>query len=670
MEAASGQKGFFQPLPKVRNQFLYDPSVRRVFRLFVPGDIAQRVETEITQFADEVLSPQILDWVTDAEKNQPYVAGSSRNAFGQSVSTKLVMAEGWRELSKFSIEKGLVAQGYEEGLHQYTRVVNYLRELIFEGSGANVGCPAAMADGAARVLQHQLRNPESGLSPEQRKVFQNAYDHLTTRDVRRGWTSGQWMTERIGGSDVSLSETIATYTPFLTDEGAPLCDPEEDIPLGPWSIDGFKWFSSATDSNMTILLAQTTKGLSAFYAPMRRHSPSLVSSLSANKNKVAGAGEGTVLNGVTISRLKNKMGTKSLPTAELEVKGMRAWLIGREGEGIKQIATILTITRVRSAVSALGYLSRGLAIARGYSEVREVGAGRGRRMKLTDSPLHMRTLADLTIEHHAMMLLVFYGAYLLGMEEHPPNNPHSSSSAAPRPQRYVAEATPSARHVTPLLRVLTPLLKAYVTKQCIPLIYACMESLGGVGYLENAESEEINVARIFRDACVLNIWEGTTDVLGTDLVRALKHPRGGADSVEALDILIIKKQSAGADDEIDLTLEPVREAWQRLRNRFETDSQDDLVPHAREIMWQLAEILMAVLFALDVKSDDGPVVREMFRRYLESRSNLRLFGAPSTTIPPAKRTMATTSLELNRAIVFGVDPDKTGSSSSTSTPKL
>ncbi|KAI1814920.1 very-long-chain acyl-CoA dehydrogenase [Poronia punctata] len=618
MEAATANTGFFQQLPQLKNQFLHDPSIKRVWKLFVPRDVAKTVETEIAQFADEVLEPHIFDWVTDAEKNQPYIAGGGRNAFGKQVSTKLVLSEGWRKLSQFTVEKGLVSQGYEPVLDQYTRIVQYLRELIFEPSGANVGCPVAMADGAARVLQTHLRDPN--LDAERRKVFQNAYDHLVSRDVRKGWTSGQWMTERIGGSDVSLSETVATYSPLPAD--APLCDPEEGIPLGPWSIDGFKWFSSATDSNMTMLLAQTPKGLSAFYAPMRRHNPSLVTNAT-------GRAGGTELNGVTISRLKNKMGTKPLPTAELELKGMRGWLVGKEGEGIKQIATILTITRVRSAVSAVASLSRGLSIARAYAQVREVGAGRGRRMKLVDSPLHMRTLADLVVEQHAMMLLSFYSAYLLGMEEHP---------SSPRATGAVADITPRQELVTPLLRVLTPLLKAYVTKKCIPLIYACMESLGGVGYLENAESEYLNIARIFRDVCVLNIWEGTTDVLGTDLIRALKHPKGGADSVRALDELFQGQQNKNPESE------PARRQWETLKVQLEEGTQDELVPQARDVMWTLAEALMAILFIKDVKSDEGPVVHEMCQRYLGSRGlSARATGS--------RKNLA--SLELNRAIVYG-----------------
>ncbi|KAI0456692.1 very-long-chain acyl-CoA dehydrogenase [Xylaria acuta] len=621
MEPASANTGFFQLLPTLKNQFLHDSSIKRVFKLFLPADIARTVAPELASLGDEVLQQHLFDWVTDAEKNQPYITGGGRNAFGQPVSTKLVVTEGWRKLQGFSIEKGFVSQGYEAGLDQYTRIVQYLRELIFEPSSANVGCPGAMADGAARVLQHHLLN--SKLSPEEQKVFQNAYDHLVSRDPTKAWTSGQWMTERIGGSDVSRSETVATYSPLPND--ALLCDPAEGIPLGPWSIDGFKWFSSATDSNMTILLAQTPNGLSAFYAPMRRYNPSLVVSAT-------GATGSTELNGVTISRLKNKMGTKSLPTAELQLRGMRGWLIGKEGQGIKEISTILTITRIRSAISALGCVSRGLAIARAFAEVREVGAGRGKRMRLVDSALHMRTLADMAVEHHAMMLLTFYSSYLLGMEENP--------TSALRPLPAIAAITPPSELVTPLLRVITPLLKAYVTKQAIPLIYACMESLGGVGYLENVESEYMNVARLFRDACVLNIWEGTTDVLSTDLIRALKHPKGGPDSIKALDFII----SGG---ERDVKSARIMTQWEALKAQFEANTQEDLLQDARGILWKLAEILMAVLFLLDVKSNNGPVIQEMCRRYFASRGTL------TSQATSSGRNQAT--LELDRAIVFGVE---------------
>ena len=79
-------------------------------------------------------------------------------------------------------------------------------------------------------------------------------------------------------------------------------------------------------------------------------------------------------------------------------------MIGKEGQGVQEISTILNISRLYSAVSATGYLGRGLAIARSFAHVREVGAGKGRRIMLKDAPLHMDTLARTTGEYHAMML--------------------------------------------------------------------------------------------------------------------------------------------------------------------------------------------------------------------------------------------------------------------------
>ncbi|KAK6842494.1 hypothetical protein PG987_003354 [Apiospora arundinis] len=132
-------------------------------------------------------------------------------------------------------------------------------------------------------------------------------------------------------------------------------------------------------------------------------------------------------------------------------------------------------------MAAMGYLGRGLAIVRAFTKVREVGAGKGVRARLFDNALHLQTLSDMTVEYHGMMLLTFYSSYVMGMEEHAGQDQYPPPTA-------VARITPQGDYVVPLLRVLTPVLKAYCTKQCIPLLYACMESLGGVGYLENSEN--------------------------------------------------------------------------------------------------------------------------------------------------------------------------------------
>ncbi|WEW58983.1 hypothetical protein PRK78_004451 [Emydomyces testavorans] len=132
------------------------------------------------------------------------------------------------------------------------------------------------------------------------------------------------------------------------------------IPLGPWRIDAFKWFSSATDANMTILLAKTNKdgAASAFYAPLHR--------------QVKGSNGNIELNSFQVQHLKNKPGINPVPTAELELKGMRAYLIEKKCEGVKETSTLLNITRLQNAIAAVSYWGRGLAISRAYAKVRAV----------------------------------------------------------------------------------------------------------------------------------------------------------------------------------------------------------------------------------------------------------------------------------------------------------
>lgn len=208
-----------------------------------------------------------------------------------------------------------------------------------------------MTDGAARLLYEQSRKvphsslpgtPSSGkpillpssyssTQPGVEEVFKEAYEKLISRggpeDSER-WTSGQWMTERPGGSDVSNTETVAVYSPLTTDELGELGLREGDSGvLGPWVINGYKFFSSATDANMTILLAKTKEApsLSAFYAPLKR--PSIHSLVGSDHEGHDGHEKEQEWNGVRIVRLKKKLGTRPVATGEMELEGMRGWLV-------------------------------------------------------------------------------------------------------------------------------------------------------------------------------------------------------------------------------------------------------------------------------------------------------------------------------------------------------
>ena len=222
-------------------------------------------------------------------------------------------SEGWRKLQDLGIAEGMVAIGYENQFGAYSRLYQFLKYHLWTATSAGVTCPSAMQDGAARLLAVHLARKDIHLSETERKVFETAYQHLTSRNPEKAWTSGQWMTERAGGSDVRNTETQATFAPVFA-EGASTLD-TDGLPLGPWSISGFKWFSSATDSQMTIMLAKTPSGaLSAFFAPMRRR----LTSSGASPPQ-------TELNGLTLQRLKAKLGTRPVPTAELVLANTRAY---------------------------------------------------------------------------------------------------------------------------------------------------------------------------------------------------------------------------------------------------------------------------------------------------------------------------------------------------------
>ncbi|KAG5919447.1 hypothetical protein E4U42_006516 [Claviceps africana] len=327
MESSGADKGFFQTAPVLKNQALDDESFKRCFNLFLSRNVSFQAGPEVLALGDDVISDRVFAWNTDAERNKPYIKGSGRDAFGR-WRGELVTGEGWRNLKDFSIAKG----------RRNSRPLQFLRTHLWVGSCANVGCPSAMQDGAACLLRRHLLHNESHahLSADERKVFESAYQRLTSRQPGYAWTSGQWMAERTGGSDVSLTETVATRDSNTgAAAAAGVASKEDQIPLGPWTINGFKWFSSATDSEMSVLLARIAAGgLSAFLAPMRKHDP--------HATTLAGAPDdnGQILNGVRIQRLKNKFGTQSLPTAELVLENMRGWLIGHEGRGIHEISTI------------------------------------------------------------------------------------------------------------------------------------------------------------------------------------------------------------------------------------------------------------------------------------------------------------------------------------------
>ena len=405
------------------------------------------------------------------------------------------------------------------------------------------------------------------------------------------------MTERIGGSDVRNTETSATYSP-TPEMSVPQAQAayrfSEEQPLGPWLVNGFEWFSSATDANMAILLAKTKiGGISAFFAPMRRTVPH---KLEAEDLSLVP----TELNGITIQRLKAKLGTRALPTAEHSLSDTRAYLLGQEGQGVKEMSTILNITRIHNAITACGLLGRGLAISRAFARVRSI-----RLVKLMDIPAHIRTMATVHIEYRASMLLVFFVVALLGVSELPddaqtmsPPYQCSSGSSGLIPK--------SSKTALLLLRVLTPVVKALTAKSAIAGLAECMESLVGVGYLDSSSPLDIgtNIARLYRDANVLSIWEGTTDVMADDVIRVLKG-KHGIEVITELDKWVCDLTQCSPESICEgRSCETIRQFWSNWMRRVSSRGSDEWNTIGRDIMEGLGWTMSAILLKEDARRDN------------------------------------------------------------------
>lgn len=265
------------------------------------------------------------------------------------------------------------------------------------------------------------------------------------------------MTERTGGSDVGLSETVARNVD------------------GRWRLFGTKWFTSATTSQMALTLGRPEgappggRGLALFYVETRRPDGSM--------------------NHLTVNRLKDKLGTRKVPTAELTLDGTPAEPVAGLSDGVRNIAPMLNVTRTWNALCAVATMRRGLALARDYAR-RRVAFG----TTLDRKPLHADTLAGLQAEFEAAFHLAFRAAELLGRDE-------------------VGEASTQELE---LLRVVTPLAKLTTGRQGVAVASEVLEAFGGAGYVEDT-----GLPMLLRDAQVLPIWEGTTNVLSLDVLRAM-----------------------------------------------------------------------------------------------------------------------------------------------------
>ncbi len=233
-------------------------------------------------------------------------------------------------------------------------------------------------------------------------------------------------------------------------------------------LTGHKWFMSAPMCDFFLVLAQAPGGLTCFLLPRFRP-------------------DGSV-NAIRIQRLKDKLGNRSNASSEVEFAEAFAWRVGEEGRGVRTIIEMVQLTRLDCAISSAGLMRAALAHAVHHARHRSVF-----QRRLVDQPMMRTVLADLALDREGTLALVMR---LCRAFDHADHDPQEAARA----------------------RLLTPVAKYWICKIAPQFIYEAMECLGGNGYVEQGV-----MARLYREAPVNAIWEGSGNVVCLDVLRAVSR---------------------------------------------------------------------------------------------------------------------------------------------------
>src|ERR671930_2807731 len=422
-----------------------------------------------------------------AERNEPRLL--THDGFGHRID-RVDLDPSWHWLLRGAVEREIHALPWRDprpGAH----VARAALELLWTHANAGVMCPVSMTYSAVPAVR---RDPALAAEWEPR---------LTLPDYERGALCGMAMTEKQGGSDVRANTTRA-----------------EPVGDGFHELTGHKWFCSYPPCDVFLVLAQAPAGLSCF---LLERGP-----------------------GMEFQRLKDKLGTRSLPSSEVEFRGAAARLLGDEGRGVATIIEMVTHTRLDCVIGSAAGMRRGVAEAIWHAQHRSAF---GRR--LAEQPLMVNVLADLAIESEA------------------------ATATALRLARAYDEAQTDAR-ADAFKRVDKAVAKYHVCKRAPGHAYEALECLGGNGYVEAS-----GMPRLYREAPLASIWEGSGNVMALDVLRALARTPAVLDA-----FLAEVDEAAGADSRLDAFV---------ATTRNELADPEALEPRARRLVERMALCLQGSL---------------------------------------------------------------------------
>jgi putative acyl-CoA dehydrogenase len=357
---------------------------------------------------------------------------------------------------------------------------------------AGFACPITMTFAVVPALRAQ---PELAAEWEP-LVTATTYDPRSIPAAEKGSAiAGMAMTEKQGGSDVRANTTFATP---LNGGGAG----------GEYELIGHKWFCSAPMSDLFLVLAQTDDGLSCFLLP--RILP-----------------DGT-RNAFHIQRLKDKLGNHSNASSEIELHNAWARMVGEPGRGVPTIIEMVGHTRLDCVIGAAAGMRSAVVNATHHAAHRSAFGKR-----LIDQPLMRNVLADLCVESEASTALAMRLARAY-------DEAHADAAAGE-----------DGSDAQLFKRLATAVGKYWTCKRAPNHAFEALECLGGSGYVE-----ESGMPRLYREAPLASIWEGSGNVMSLDVLRALTR------SPRSLEVFLAEvEQAQGGDARLDARVASLKDQF-------------------------------------------------------------------------------------------------------------
>jgi len=377
----------------------------------------------------------------------------------------------WHELMASAVGYGLHAAPWPSS-RPGAHVARAAKFYVWSQAEAGHGCPISMTYSVVPALRHSA-DLAARFEP---LLASSSYDPgLRVPDGKSGLLAGMAMTEKQGGSDVRANTTRA--------------EPAGD---GSYLITGHKWVCSAPMCDMFLILAQVA-GRAGRAGREGRAEKQLTCFLLPRVLPDGGR------NAMYLQRLKDKLGNRSNASAEVEYDLALAWPVGDVGRGVPTIIEMVSATRLDCLLGSAATIRQASVEAAHHAAHRQAFGA-----KLTDQPAMTAVLADLALESEAATTVAIRLA-----------------GAADR--AIAGDAEQAA-----LLRIALPAAKHWVCKRAPAVVAEALECLGGNGFVE-----ESVMPRLYRDAPLNSIWEGSGNVTALDLLRALARSAGSVDALRA-----------------------------------------------------------------------------------------------------------------------------------------